>query len=279
MTDDMTPATRRNLPVRPDRVAQGVALLAAKTWWRGVKWSANVATSTGSKIIDDVRQGRPMSDIALSATEQVLDAVRDALQLPEDSSGFSLTNHSHQPPARVTIDVTDSGHPDCDELRRRGAELLRRSADLTDVEDVHPAYARILNELTPDEARILRFLAAHGAQPTVDVRTSRPFDVGSEMIAEGLSMVAERSGCRYTDRTHAYLNNLVRLGLVHISTEPVAAERYQVLEVQPEVVAAMRRAGRAHKTVRHSVHLTPFGEDFCRAVIPPDPSVGDGSNS
>lgn len=277
MTDNTPVPAHNNRELRPDRVVQGVAMLAAKTWWRGVKWSADIATTTGTKIIDDVRAGRSATDIALSATEHVLGAVRDALQLPaNDSAGITLAKPQRPAPSRVTIDITESGSADCDELRRRGAELLRRSADVTDVEDTHPAYARIINQLAPDEARILRFLAAHGAQPVVDVRTSRPFDVGSEMIAEGLSMVAERSGCRYTDRNNAYTNNLVRLGLVRASPESVAAERYQVLEVQPDVVAACRRAGRAHKTVRRSIHLTPFGEDFCRAVIPSDPSVGDG---
>lgn len=276
MTANVPVPAQNNQPLRPDRVVQGVAILAAKTWWRGVKWSADVVTTTGTKVINDMRDGRSATDIAISATEHVIGAVRDALQLPDDLTGnLTLTKPAAPAPARVTIDITESRSADTAELRRRGAELLRRSADVSDVEDTHPAYARILNELAPDEARILRFLAAHGAQPVVDVRTNRPFDVGSVMIAEGLSMVAERSGCRYVDRNSAYTNNLVRLGLVRSSPETVQPERYQVLEVQPEVVAAMRKAGRAPKTVRRSIHLTPFGDDFCTAVIPPDPSVGD----
>src|SRR5690606_27289424 len=44
-------------------------------------------------------------------------------------------------------------------LQERGAELLRRSADVGYAHDQHPAYRRILEELAPDEARILRLLA------------------------------------------------------------------------------------------------------------------------
>jgi hypothetical protein len=44
---------------------------------------------------------------------------------------------------------------------------------------------------------------------------------------------------------------------------------YQVLEAQPEVSEAMEKAGRG-KTVRRSIHLTDFGEDFCRLVLPED---------
>ncbi|MGC0362247.1 electron transfer flavoprotein alpha subunit [Rhodococcus sp. 27YEA15] len=147
-------------------------------------------------------------------------------------------------------------------LRLRGDQLLDRSADVTDSDDLHPAYDRILDEIAPDEARILRLLAVSGAQPSVDVRTARPFGVGSEMIDEGLSMIGELAGCRHLDRTRAYLNNLHRLGLVAFSREPVEADRYQVIEVQPAVIDALNRAGRSNKIVRRSIHLTPFGEDF-----------------
>jgi hypothetical protein len=42
---------------------------------------------------------------------------------------------------------------------------------------------------------------------------------------------------------------------------------YQVLEAQPEVLEAIRSVRQA-KVVRRSIHLTPFGEDFCRICLP-----------
>ena len=65
--------------------------------------------------------------------------------------------------------------------------------------------------------------------------------------------------------------------------------RYQVLEAQPEVTEAMDEARRS-RTVRRSIHLTPFGEDFCRTCLvdevtsdadfpahlqPPEPEAGE----
>jgi hypothetical protein len=41
---------------------------------------------------------------------------------------------------------------------------------------------------------------------------------------------------------------------------------YQVLEAQPDVLAALH-SQRFTRVVRRSIHLTPFGEDFCRAVL------------
>ena len=100
------------------------------------------------------------------------------------------------------------------------------------------------------------------------MRGSKPLNLGSQMVAPGLSMIGTEAGCRYLDRVPAYLNNLYRLGLIWFSREPLEDPRdYQVLEAQPEVIEALDAAGRG-KTVRRSIHLTPFGEDFCRHVPP-----------
>ncbi len=74
---------------------------------------------------------------------------------------------------------------------------------------------------------------------------------------------------RHVERTQAELNNLYRLGLVWFSREQVDdPSRYQVVEVQPDVQEAMKRAGRSPKTVHRSIHLTPFGKDFCEVCLP-----------
>lgn len=170
-----------------------------------------------------------------------------------------------------------------DVLRRRGSELLRRSADVRVDEASHPAYMRILESLAPDEARILRFLAHKGPQPAVDVRAGLP--LVSELVAPGCNMIGAEAGCRRVDRVHAYLDNLHRLGLIWFSREPVKdPRRYQVLEAQPEVAEARGRAGRLARTVRRSILLTPFGEDFCAVCLPleeleplpPEPGPGPG---
>jgi hypothetical protein len=150
-------------------------------------------------------------------------------------------------------------------LREQGEELLRRSRDVNDAYDTHPAYARILSELAPDEARVLQLMLIEGPQPTVDVRTGGPIGLlNSRLIASGLSMIGARAGCRYIDRVPSYLNNLFRLGLIWFSRETLRShQRYQVLEAQPDVLEAIHSVPAA-KVVRRSVHLTPFGEDFCR---------------
>jgi hypothetical protein len=80
-------------------------------------------------------------------------------------------------------------------------------------------------------------------------------------------MIGARAGCRYPLRVPQYLNNLNRMGLVWFSREtlhdPVP---YQVLEAQPDVLEATKSV-RIAKVIRRSIHLTPFGEDFCRICL------------
>nr|WP_040750629.1 Abi-alpha family protein [Nocardia transvalensis] len=152
-------------------------------------------------------------------------------------------------------------------MRRRGEALLARSADVYFTEDVHPAYDRILDQIAPDEARILRFMALNGPQPAVDVRTNRPLGIGSELVDGDLTSVPEQAGVRYPDRARLYLINLNRLGLLVTSEDPVVLSRYMVLKVQPVVETALKRAGRVPKIVRKSLRLTEFGEDFCKTCF------------
>ena len=153
-------------------------------------------------------------------------------------------------------------------LKESGADLIRRSRDVWNDEQAHPAYERILTELAPDEGRVLMLLLSKGPQPSVDVRTGGPIGVlSSRLIAPGLTMIGPRAGLRYTDQVPAYLNNLFRLGLVWFSRETLRdVHQYQVVEAQPDVLEAMHSV-RYAKVVRRSIHLTPFGEDFCRACL------------
>src|SRR6059058_4660922 len=82
-------------------------------------------------------------------------------------------------------------------------------------------------------------------------------------------MSGDRPGSRYVHRVPSYPHNLLRLGLIWFSRETLRDhQRYQVLEAQPPVLEAIHSVSQA-KVVRRSIHLTPFGEDFCRASLMP----------
>ncbi len=249
------------------RAAPQLARFAVAAWWRTAEWSIGASLSTGNRVFRGVISGQSPTAILSSLGSELRANARHLLGIGESPlsamPGGSVLDRM-VPPSPPPVQVTVVERP----LREVGAELLRRSSDLSHDDDLHPAYARILSDLAPDEARILRMLYTEGAQPAVDVRTSRPLNIASQLVAPGLTMIGAQAGCRHLDRVPAYLNNLFRLGLIWFSREPVTDRlRYQVLEAQPDVAAALREAGRG-KTIRRSILLTPFGEDFCSVCLP-----------
>lgn len=241
------------------KAAPGVAKVAVTSSVRLAGWTANASLAGAGYVVRRAVAGQP-------ATAIMQDAANDLRGLAWRALGLI------GPPAVGPASSRPARAASSEELRRRGTDLMRRSNDVHFVEDAHPAFARILSEITPDEARILRFLYVDGPQPAIDIRTSRPFGIGSELVADGLNMIAEHAGCRNVDRIHPYLTNLSRLGLVEFSKEQVGnPQRYQVVEAQPKVTEAMKRAGRMPKAVHRSIFLSEFGKDFCRSCLP----VGD----
>src|SRR5438874_1089962 len=242
------------------RAAPGLARIAGEAWWRTAEWTVGASLRTGSRELRAALSGQSPAELFSTGGADVRAYLRRLLDIAEAANGEAVGARE-----REQYDESDTSAA---VLRDRGEELLRRSADVDLEDDAHPAYARILSELAPDEGRILRLLAVEGQQPAVDVRTSRPLNVGSQLVAPGLNMIGAEAGCRHVERVHAYLNNLYRLGLIWFSREPLADPlRYQVLEAQPDVGAALREAGRG-KTVRRTIHLTPFGHDFCDVCLP-----------
>jgi Abortive infection alpha len=233
----------------------GVARVFASLYWRTLSWTVGSSVNVGAHVAKRTLSGDSPVAIAHDATAELRAIAGRLLGSAPDDSDVAARREAEKDSASAN-------------LRALGTALLQQSADVGFDEGMHPAYVRILSEMSPDEARILRLLTQKGPQPTVDVRTNRPFGIGSELVASGLSMIGEHAGCRDVERTSAYLNNLFRLGLVWFSRESVDPQRYQLVEAQPKVVGAMKRAGRSPKTVHRSINLTAFGLDFCRTCLP-----------
>ncbi len=250
----------------------GVARIAGTAWLRSASWAIGSGTRSARNLARAMTDPAAAGDLVRGVAEDVAEATRTISSVAAAvSSGVPLPRALFD--ATVTLSsmvVRDNQPVEQRELtlRERGEDLLRRSRDVWSDDEAHPAYGRILDDLAPDEARILMLLLRGGPQPSVDVRTGGPVGmVSSSLIAGGLTMIGPRAGVRYLDEVPAYLNNLFRLGLIWFSREQLEDPlEYQVVEAQPDVLAAMHSV-RFTRIVRRSIHLTPFGVDFCRTCL------------
>ena len=246
----------------------GLAKVAALSSLRIGAWAAATGLSAGRRVLDVAMHpehaGELAEDLRIAAG-----AITRAL-VGDQVDGMRAAA-SHNPVIRVVAETIENVAPAHVEeepenpLHVAGRDLLRRSRDVWADETSHPAYARIIGELAPDEGRILLLLLRKGPQATVDVRTGGVIGtVSSNLVQPNLNMIGALAGCRYVDRVPSYLHNLERLGLIWFSAETLRDPmEYQVLEAQPDVTEA-KASVRRSKIVRRSIHLTPFGEDFCR---------------
>lgn len=251
----------------------GLARIAAGAWVRSTVWTLESSARSGRLLAHTLTHPASAGELVQEVARDVAEATRTVSDVARAvSTGTPLAAALYRAGIQLTaVVVPGSDHRPHElekSLRERGEELLERSRDVWSEDATHPAYARILDELAPDEARVLLLLLRGGPQPSVDVRTGGPVGlVSSSLVAAGLSMIGARAGCRHLDQVPAYLNNLFRLGLIWFSREQLEDPmEYQVVEAQPDVLAAMHSV-RFAKVVRRSIHLTPFGEDFCRTCL------------
>lgn len=207
--------------------------------------------------------------------------VRDLLEVPHQSD-VRTPRAEREPNAdpRASLDVLlsrdDPEPPDPeDALRRRFAELLELSRDVDIPDGPHPAFAAILEQLTPDEARILVLFASAGPQPVVDLVSGPLIGRGDVVVAANLNLTGDRAGANRPDRAPEYLTNLVRLGLLRIDDDELPGDDdYELIEVDSDVTPLVEeieedRRQRA-KFVRKSACLTDLGRSFVKVCVPED---------
>ena len=259
----------------------GLVRFAAASWWHTAEWAAENSIRAARRLVGAAYSADSAADLAQEVGEVARGAARDFA----DVTGLGERVREAVPEGSVAEKVVSAAadvarprdrNSDAPSLAETGEMLLVKSRDVLYEVDAHPAYERILADMAPDEARILRLLLIEGPQPAADIRTGGPFGlINSRLIAAGFTMIGARAGLRYRDRVPAYLNNLFRMGLIWFSRETLHDHlAYQVLEAQPEVLAATKSI-RFPRIVRRSIHLTPFGEDFCRVCFATDDTLVD----
>jgi hypothetical protein len=269
------PALTGELPDAPTvgtvvRAVPDIVKVTGELLWRTNRWTVDASLHLGSVVVQGAISGQSAHALVDQLGTEAKHSLRELLGVAEEPDPMPkevrdrivLNGAGQQPKPQISL-------PD------RMRALLDASSDVTFPDTGHPAYVRLLSELAPDEARILRLFAERGPQPSVDVRTKRPFGVGSQLVAPGITMIGRYAGCAHVDRVPAYLNNMFRLGLVWFSREPIPDQSlYDVLEAQEEVEVALKKAG-GGVTVRRSIELTAFGANLCAmcGLLPIDGST------
>ena len=150
-----------------------------------------------------------------------------------------------------------------DVLREMFADLLASEMDDRMRAGVHPAFVSVLQQLTADEARILRLLS-HEPHLVSSLRD------GGSLVSPNLRNIqgafrflAERAGVEAPDNSPSYLDNLIRLRVFSLET------RSSLKEDWPASIRGGAQSLLLPDTtlaVNLEVELTTFGRALVQAV-------------
>lgn len=151
-------------------------------------------------------------------------------------------------------------------------ELLAKAANIETANLAHPAFARVIENLSPDEARIIGYLSgvmdgdnlgdAHF--PVVEVQR-HDADGTYEIVMGPLCDWAVEIELSFEGNVPAYIQNLSRLGVVEFSYMREVAPPTKYERVARHFKAFTDQGMTLH---RGSGRVTPFGELFIRACVP-----------
>ncbi len=167
------------------------------------------------------------------------------------------------------------------DLGPRMRALLDQALANTPADSNLDLFHRILDQLSPDEARILGALSDGHASPLVHVRPMSPAGILGEPTLENASLIGKMANVSLPHLTPQYVSHLLALGLVQVGGERSALkDEYQILMADSGVLKASKKATRgpiAPRIERHTLRLSPLGRQLWAACFPDDASDGDGA--
>lgn len=131
------------------------------------------------------------------------------------------------PPENIVTPKINVAGPIVEALRYTGSEevlsdmyanLLAASMDKATATTAHPAFTEIIKQLTPDEAKLIALFPSDPFMPLIDIRQQSKLqpEEGHVTLIANYSTLGDMAGCEHLDLVPAYIDNLIRLGLMEI---------------------------------------------------------------
>lgn len=167
---------------------------------------------------------------------------------------------------------------DNEELREMYANLLASSMKKDTKDNVHPSFVEIIKQLSPDEARLLKYIFFYSNVHTIPVIYFKIHKKdGSVVILEFLATTSPEFACcerRGYGAYHPYFENLERLGLIRCSKEQSLKkmDKYSQIkksEVYNEIRTHFEGLGMvvSIEDIYGTIQVTSFGNDFCAICL------------
>lgn len=216
------------------------------------RWQRAADALPGARFLR--RQAEAAEERALRLLRQKLNGISDSGQ---DASDLQTTpGDSTRPNPAVRLQA-----------------LIDRSLNLNPEQAEQLLYSQILDQLVPDEARILAALSDGGHIAICHVDATSRLGTHSERMLSYASRVGNEAGVILNDVVPYYLSHLVSLGLLETGPEDkTITSKYEMLETNSQVRKLSERIendlGMKPRLVRHTARLSELGARLWQAGQP-----------
>lgn len=151
---------------------------------------------------------------------------------------------------------------DSEELRELYANLLASSMNIDTKYDVHPAFVDIIKQLTPDEAKLLRYFSKQEVIPAVSIHLKAASGKGY-MVLKEIHVLIPDNILSVPQSVEVYIQNLIRLKLLDIPS----GIYYTTDSLYTTIEESVNYAGVSKEQIafeRMVINITSFGKQFIK---------------
>lgn len=149
-------------------------------------------------------------------------------------------------------------------------DLLDRAVGQNTAASRQELFHKVLDQLVPDEARIISALSDGSAAPLLHVYARTRAGLVGEVVLENMSLVGKTANLALPQLTPMYVSHLLSLGLVETGPEDsVLKDEYEILAADTSVLAAVKKAGRGPIPAyveRYTLRLSGLGLELWAAA-------------
>ena len=188
--------------------------------------------------------------------------VRDAR---DDCGGAGAT------PVWAEIEERSDDDPESLDAKMHG--LLDRAIGQNTASSRQELFHKILDQIVPDEARIISALSDGSRSPLLNVYARTRAGLGVEVVLENMSLIGKTANLALPQLTPMYVSHLLSLGLVESGPEDSAMkDEYEILAADTAVLQAIKTASRGPIPARiekYTLQLSGLGLELWAAASVP----------
>lgn len=177
------------------------------------------------------------------------------------------------PPADATTTAPAPSPRTDAALEAKMTGLLARALEQSTAAGKDELFHRILDQIVPDEARIISALSDGSASPLVSVHDLSRAGLLGEALLENASLIGRTANVALPALTPTYVGHLIALGLLEPGPEdPDLKDEYQILLADNDVLKAVKAGSRGPlpaRVERRTVRLSALGQALWAAAMGP----------